>query len=98
MEIWRTFKEPGTGLVMAAQLWYLISDAGSSYCSEGFKTSQAAVEWAISNKIVEEPEEVYISDPASALDVGGLVNAVLSDQLLAFWIHDRLFDLEISES
>lgn len=40
-----TFKEPGSGLTMQRDRWYILSDSGSSYSPYGFRTADEAREW-----------------------------------------------------
>lgn len=46
--VWE-FKEPGSGLLMRSDRWYLISDSGGSYSSQGFETADAAYAFATSD-------------------------------------------------
>jgi hypothetical protein len=44
------FVEPGTGLLMSKTLWYITSDSGSYYTSQGFPTSEAAEKWFVNSE------------------------------------------------
>lgn len=40
-----TFRDPGTGIEMSPDLWYIVSDSGSAYTSEGFPAPENALRW-----------------------------------------------------
>lgn len=40
-----TFRDPSTGIEMSPDLWYIVSDSGSAYTSEGFDCVSEATDW-----------------------------------------------------
>ena len=48
-----SFREPGTGIDMRDDLWYIISDSGSSYVRTGFESPERAKDWADSPAVID---------------------------------------------
>lgn len=49
-----SFRDVGTGIVMWPDLWYVVSDSGSAYTSEGFHTPEAAADWMAEDQQVAD--------------------------------------------
>ena len=48
-----SFREPGTGIDMRDDLWYIISDSGSYYVRTGFESPERAKDWADSPAVID---------------------------------------------
>lgn len=95
-----SFTEPGTGVVMKRNCWYILSDSGSAYSSLGFATSKDAQEFIRADAFrdmygSEIGEDVTVANwdtelktwtepPASA------INIVYGEHLYQFWQENPL--------
>ena len=86
-----TFLEPGTGLRMRKDRWYIISDSGSYYSTQGFEHPRDAVGWIenFTRKEFELPATepsvpVYNPISKSWLEMSGC-NIVYGLDMFEFW-------------
>lgn len=98
----KTFKEPGSGLRMEVDKFYILSDSGhcftTSYQEPGFISAQHALNWARSAKGVEagagEAQIVtYNQELAHWPSLDG-VNILKGAHLLDYWRRDPFYDDE----
>jgi len=104
-----TFKEPGSGLTMQRDRWYILSDSGSSYSPYGFRSVAEAREWFASPAARDlYGGELELAEPSYLPPVGhethgewdsdwGVANVVLGLDLLNFWLsNDRATFMEFN--
>lgn len=83
-----TFLEPGSGLEMELDKFYILSDSGHFYTDRGFESADAALNWAQSAEGVAAGAEGAVVPTFRA---GGFfegqdgVNIYLGRELRAFW-------------
>ena len=83
-----TFLEPGSGLEMELDKFYILSDSGQFYTDRGFESADAALNWAQSAEGVAAGAEGAVVPTFRA---GGFfegqdgVNIYLGRELRAFW-------------
>lgn len=86
------FKEEGSGLIMELDKWYVLSDSGSAYTSEGFASANHALAWCRSTLGCEAgaqdatvPAYDYERHEWSGPDG---INIMFGRALRDFWIHN----------
>lgn len=83
-----TFLEPGSGLEMELDKFYILSDSGHFYTDRGFESADAALNWAQSAEGVAAGAEGAV---VPTFQAGGFfegqdgVNIYLGRELRAFW-------------
>jgi hypothetical protein len=84
-----SFKEPGSGLQMAMNKWYVVSDSGGAYSPDGFDTAEAAVAATLALPDDDlQPEHVSVWRPeraADGIEDANVANVVRGLDLLVFW-------------
>lgn len=87
------FKEPGSGLWMDLRCWYILSDSGSFYTSQGFDTENNALNWLHSPEgrqahLLEREEiSLPIWDPEkNAWDELNVANILFARDLYDHWL------------
>lgn len=89
-----TFVEPGTGLRMKRNLWYILSDSGSLYSQEGYGTPTEARLWVLNAKqyglTEDEVTEHWTASGNDPMPEPNLCNIVKAESLRDFWLaNDR---------
>ena len=86
------FKEPGSGIRMRTDRWYVVSDSGSAYLSSGFTDPENAKLWAQSPFVQREyggRVELFMprwdGPGVGYLDAFDAVNLVSGAHMLDFW-------------
>lgn len=83
-----TFLEPGTGLTMDLDKFYIISDSGSSFTPVGFSSVEEATRWAQASASTFGDLEVTVpkfKGASEGWDEMGSCNVVAARDLLEFW-------------
>jgi hypothetical protein len=92
------FKEPGSGLAMSPDRWYVLSDSGACYSSRGFETADGARAYFASPSYAEAYGGKLDLDQPSYLppvgeetcggwdDAWGVANVVLGRDMFNFWL------------
>lgn len=83
------FIEPGSGLTMNLDEWYILSDSGSAYSSTGWNSAENAVRAALDlTEYALSPEDVSVwcpINPANGVEDANVANVVRGLDLLIFW-------------
>lgn len=84
------FKEPGSGLIMEMDQWYILADSGSAYYPKGFASSDEALAWAKSPAGVEAGADKavvpqFVNGHWEEIDG---VNIMRGGDLFSFWESD----------
>lgn len=91
------FVDPGSGLTMSTDLWYILSDSGSCYTSEGFRSPLEALDWWKLSP--DAPEQLPIKPNWSQkhfnwTDAFEEANVVFGANVLDFWAHSKPNDTQ----
>lgn len=89
-----TFLEPGSGLTMSIDRWYILADSGSAYTPEGFETPAAALDWAKAQGI-DAIIPTFLG-PEGGWEDSGAANIMFARELRDFWKANPLSEGEPS--
>lgn len=92
------FVEPGTGLRMWLDRWYVITDDGRFHTTEAFSDTQAALRWCqrTIRCVMEDNGDVMVwqpSDPSVGFTNPASANIVRGLDMLLFWAANDSFTL-----
>lgn len=92
------FVEPGTGLPMKLDQWYVVSDSGSIYVSKSFPTPGKAAAWLRQNNGPGKEDTVVWrpKNPANGFTDPRCANIVRGLDMLLFWAANDSFALSQS--
>lgn len=84
------FQEPGSGLFMEMDRWYILSDSGSYYHRDGFASEAEALAWAKSPEGVEagagDAVVPVFTGPATAWQGVDAANIMFARDLYDYWV------------
>jgi hypothetical protein len=85
-----SFTEPGCGIEMQFDKWYIISDAGGCYTDKPFDTPGEAVNHAFGeHRVALDDIHIWNSkDPRNGLEEAKAANVVKGIDLFIFWAAD----------
>jgi hypothetical protein len=88
----KTFIEPGSGITMLVNKWYILSDSGSQYTDTGFHTALEAMFWMGQNAKDHNIEytDIGVVKHEGQLNMADLCNIVQGKTLLKFWKEEEL--------
>lgn len=98
------FTEVGSGLVMELGKWYVLSDSGSAYTSQGFDSPEAARHWWRTEGHTEHewPDSLFRELAVPQFINGAWVESdspqcMKADDLLVFWRANPLDGCDLEE-
>jgi hypothetical protein len=87
----KRFIEPGSGITMYTDQWYVLSDSGSVFTDTGFDSPLEAMFWLGQNARDWDIEftDIGVIKQTGTLDMGNPCNIVKGQTLLKFWKEDN---------